>query len=74
MCIEPTLIWLSKNSPPFMARKAHPGKDLPLHPKHPERICWGCDVLFQRRPGCGNGSDRTPAPRQLLGEELVRIR
>ncbi|WP_251278732.1 DUF3079 domain-containing protein, partial [Enterobacter hormaechei] len=18
-------------------------KPIPLHPKHPERICWGCD-------------------------------
>lgn len=42
----------------------------PLHPKHPERICWGCDqycAVADLR--CGNGSDRTQHPVELLGDD-----
>jgi hypothetical protein len=45
----------------------------PLHPKHPERICWGCakycaaDNLL-----CGNGSGRTQHPQEMLGEDWFR--
>ena len=31
-------------------------KKFPLHPKHPERICWGCDKYCSIDAlGCGNG-------------------
>lgn len=45
-------------------------KKFPLHPKHPERICWGCDkycAVDDLR--CGNGSDRTQHPVELLGDD-----
>lgn len=41
----------------------------PLHPTHPERICWGCDRYCPADAmNCGNGSDRTQHPVELLGE------
>jgi len=45
-------------------------KKFPLHPKHPERICWGCDkycAVDDMR--CGNGSSRTQHPSELLGDD-----
>ena len=45
-------------------------KKFPLHPKHPERICWGCDKYCPVDSlGCGNGSDRTQHPIELLGDD-----
>lgn len=45
-------------------------KKFPLHPKHPERICWGCDKYCPTDAlGCGNGSGRTQHPAELLGED-----
>jgi hypothetical protein len=45
-------------------------KKFPLHPKHPERICWGCDRYCPVDAlGCGNGSDRTQHPAELLGDD-----
>jgi hypothetical protein len=45
-------------------------KKIPLHPKHPERICWGCDKYCPADSlGCGNGSGRTQHPAELLGED-----
>ena len=45
-------------------------KKFPLHPKHPERICWGCDKYCPTDSlGCGNGSGRTQHPMELLGED-----
>ncbi|WP_083251238.1 DUF3079 domain-containing protein [Acidihalobacter yilgarnensis] len=45
-------------------------KRFPLNPKHPERICWGCD---QYCPAdsliCGNGTDRTQHPAELFGDD-----
>ena len=44
-------------------------KKFPLHPAHPERICWGCDKYCPVASlGCGNGSDRTQHPAELLGD------
>jgi hypothetical protein len=44
-------------------------KKFPLHPKHPERICWGCDRYCPVDSlGCGN-ADRTQHPAELLGED-----
>lgn len=47
-------------------------KKFPLHPKHPERICWGCDKYCHVDAlECGNGSDRTQHPVELLGEDWL---
>ena len=45
-------------------------KKIPLNTKHPERICWGCDKYCPKSAmGCGNGSDRTQHPAELLGKD-----
>nr|WP_311529983.1 DUF3079 domain-containing protein [uncultured Ralstonia sp.] len=45
-------------------------KKFPLHPVHPERICWGCDKYCSTDAlGCGNGSGRTQHPAELLGDD-----
>ena len=45
-------------------------KKFPLHPTHPERICWGCDKYCPADSlGCGNGSGRTQHPIELLGDD-----
>ena len=45
-------------------------KKFPLHPKHPERICWGCDKYCAAGDlQCGNGSGRTQHPAEMLGED-----
>jgi RNase P subunit RPR2 len=42
----------------------------PLHPKHPERICWGCDKYCPANNlMCSNGSGRTEHPCEFLGED-----
>ena len=47
-------------------------KKFPLHPKHPERICWGCDKYCPVDSlQCGNGSDRTHHPAELLGDDWL---
>jgi hypothetical protein len=41
-----------------------------LDPKHPERICWGCDRYCAADDlACGNGTIRTPHPCELFGED-----
>lgn len=43
-----------------------------LHPRHPERVCWGCDEYCPADDlRCGNGSERTPHPCELLGEDWL---
>ena len=45
-------------------------KPFPLNPKHPERICWGCDKYCATDAlACGNGSGRTQHPAELQGED-----
>ena len=45
-------------------------KKFPLHPRHPERICWGCDKYCAADAlGCGNGSGRTMHPAEMLGDD-----
>ena len=45
-------------------------KPFPLRPKHPERIYWGCDRYCAANAlACGNGSDRTMHPAEMLGED-----
>jgi hypothetical protein len=43
---------------------------VPLRPKHPERVCWGCDNYCPADDlACGNGTIRTPHPAELFGED-----
>ena len=47
-------------------------KKIPVHPKHPERICWGCDEYCPADSlACGNGTERTPHPIELFGEDWL---
>ncbi len=47
-------------------------KKFPLHPKHPERICWGCDKYCAvDAMYCGNGSERTAHPVEWFGEDWM---
>ena len=42
------------------------------HPKHPERICWGCDRYCPADDlGCANGTIRTPHPMELFGDDWL---
>jgi len=42
------------------------------HPKHPERICWGCDKYCSADDlRCGNGTIRTQHPVELFGEDWL---
>jgi len=44
-------------------------KNFPLNPKHPERICWGCDRYCPAQAlACGNGSGRVMHPVEMQGE------
>ena len=48
-------------------------KRFPIHPAHPERNCWGCDLYCPSSSlACGNGSDRTPHPSELFGPDWDR--
>ena len=48
-------------------------KRFPLAPAHPERLCWGCDEYCAADDlRCGNGSDRTQHPAELLGAEWFK--
>jgi hypothetical protein len=43
---------------------------LPLHPVHPERVCWGCDKLCPADAlTCGNGTERQAHPAELFGDD-----
>ena len=43
---------------------------IPLHPKRPELICWGCDKYCAADSlQCGNGSERTQHPVELFGDD-----
>lgn len=45
-------------------------KHLPIHPPHPERVCWGCERLCPAtHMACGNGKERTEHPYELFGED-----
>ena len=47
-------------------------KKCPVHPEHPERICWGCDQYCPADSlNCGNGSERTQHPVELFGEDWL---
>jgi hypothetical protein len=43
-----------------------------LFPAHPERVCWGCDRYCSADDlACGNGTIRTPHPRELFGDDWM---
>jgi hypothetical protein len=43
-----------------------------LSPRHPERICWGCDKYCPATElGCGNGTIPTLHPRELFGDDWL---
>ena len=43
---------------------------VPLQPKHPERVCWGCDKYCPADElACGNGTIRTMHPVELFGRD-----
>ena len=47
-------------------------KGPPVNPKHPERICWGCDTFCPADDlACGNGTIRTLHPVELFGEDWL---
>jgi len=47
-------------------------KKFPLHPKNPERLCWGCDKYCPSDSlACGNGSERTQHPIELFGSDWI---
>ncbi len=46
----------------------------PLHPKFPERICWGCDKYCPANDlRCSNGSGRTEHPCETLGPDWYKF-
>jgi hypothetical protein len=45
---------------------------IPLHPKNPERVCWGCDKYCTTdHLDCGNGTVRTQHPVEIFGEDWL---
>ena len=45
-------------------------RKFPIHPAHPERLCWGCDKYCAASDlQCGNGCGRTQRPAELLGDD-----
>jgi hypothetical protein len=74
-----------KFQPPAMAGREHlrdsdslmrhsMAKKFPMHPKRPERVCWGCDqYCASDAMKCGNGSDRTMHPAELLGDDWASV-
>ncbi len=47
-------------------------KKFPIHPEHPERLCWGCDRYCPATSlACGNGSSRTQHPVELFGADWL---
>ena len=48
-------------------------KKFPISPKHPERICWGCDKFCKVDDLlCGNGCERIQHPIELDGPEWYK--
>jgi len=57
----------------LFCKDAEMAKKIPLNPKHPERICWGCDKYCSADSlNCGNGSGRTQHPAELIGEDWYK--
>jgi DUF3079 family protein len=58
---------------PRSLRRRYAGRvKYPVRPRHPERLCWGCDTLCPAESlACGNGTIRTLHPVELFGEDWV---
>lgn len=68
--------WKDRRRSRGVPRQQAPGmaKKFPLHPKHPERICWGCDRYCPTDSmACGNGSGRTMHPAETLGDDWYTV-
>jgi hypothetical protein len=49
-----------------------PKLGIPITPKHPERLCWGCEKLCPANDlRCGNGTIRTQHPAELFGDDWM---
>ena len=47
---------------------------IPIHPGHPERICWGCEQYCPANDmRCGNGTDRTQHPIETFGPDWTEF-
>jgi hypothetical protein len=47
---------------------------LPLHPGHPERVCWGCEKFCAAGDmACGNGTDRAQHPIEIFGDDWLAV-
>lgn len=47
-------------------------RKLPLHPGHPERVCWGCARYCPADDlACGNGTDRAQHPSEIFGDDWL---
>jgi hypothetical protein len=52
--------------------QAQEDRRLPLNPRRPERVCWGCDRYCPADDlACGNGTIRTPHPAELFGDDWL---
>ena len=59
---------------PLSFQSPEMAKKFPLHPKHPERTCWGCDKYCSANSLlCGNGSGRTQHPAEMLGDDWYKF-
>jgi hypothetical protein len=45
-------------------------KKFPIHPTHPERICWGCDQ-FCATDAMACANERSPHPAELFGDDWL---
>ena len=58
---------------PYYPEPMKKAKKFPLRPKHPERVCWGCDKYCPADSLiCGNGAGRTEHPIEALGEDWYK--
>lgn len=63
---------MSDKDAPVALVTRDPRSGAPLAPKHPERICWGCNKYCPENDlACGNGTIRTPHPIELFGEDWL---
>src|SRR5215471_3792741 len=64
---------IDKPTPRIAVSVQKPKPKLALYPKHPERVCWGCDKYCSADDlRCGNGTVRTPHPIELFGEDWMQ--
>ena len=60
----------AKHPASHLAEECVVARPFPLNPKHPERICWGCDrYCADDALACGNGSGRVMHPVETQGED-----